>query len=207
MGWMSFVANVIGSLAWPVIVLLLVCIIWFSVPKETRVELVERLREAGPGGVKLDQQLNRANGEITQASAALIHDVTIAPLPASAAASGSATVTVTATGTAEADEPRTADPDEPPEMDNRTFYETQRLIAAAAKWGWIRAGRDSAEFPYPMVAWDKDGAKIVGTRMVNPGDSLLFAAGSYIDPNTGKPNTSTRSMTVFEVDPIRESSR
>ncbi len=37
---------------------------------------------------------------------------------------------------------------------------TERLIVAAAKWGWIRAGRDAVDFPVPLVTWDEDGAKL-----------------------------------------------
>lgn len=85
------------------------------------------------------------------------------------------------------------------------LFETQQLIAASAKWGWIRAGRDPAELPSPFVTWDKSGAKIVGTRRVNPSDTVIYAAGSFIHPNTGKPNTTTCSMTVRDVDPLRDS--
>lgn len=34
------------------------------------------------------------------------------------------------------------------------------LIEAAARWGWVRAGRATADFPAISVAWTPEGAKI-----------------------------------------------
>ncbi len=174
MGWMTFVSSLVGSLAWPAAVFGLVCIVWFGLPKVSREKLLDRLREAGPGGVKFDKaELKQAVGEVRQASAA----------------------TITGTGTRSLTDHST-EAAEPAEMDTKTLNETQRLIAAAAKWGWIRAGRDAEDFPYPLVTWDKDGARIVGSKSVNPGDTVTYAPGSFIDPNTGKPNRSAHSVNV-----------
>lgn len=56
-----------------------------------------------------------------------------------------------------------------------------------------------------MVTWDTSGAKIIGTRLINPGDTITYATGSFVDPNTGRANTLARSMTVGDVDPLQDS--
>jgi hypothetical protein len=193
MGSLAFIASLVGSLAWPVFVLALVCIIWFSLPNEARLNLTSRIREIGAHGVKFDQiQEEQARSQIARASGAIVNSP-------SGSAAGSIDWSGTAHGTAA---PDPDEPDEPREMDTQALRETQRLITAAARWGWIRAGRDTAQFPYPLVTWDKDGARIVATRDFSPGETVTFAAGSFIDPNTGKPNTSARSIIIEDVDPL-----
>lgn len=132
-------------------------------------------------------QLDTASTEVTKASGALTAE----------AVSGT-----TASATAELH--GSSRPDQPVEMYTKTLADTQWLIAAAPKWGWIRAGREASEFPHPIVTWDRDGAKIDGTWTVRP-DSISYAPGSYTDPNTGQPNRSARSVSLGEVHPLRPS--
>lgn len=91
------------SLAWPAVVFGLGCIVWFSLSADSRQMLLDRLREAGPGGLKFDEaQLEQAGGELKQASQTLTRAATVPPV-------------------------REAVSGEPAEMDTKTPRETQRL--------------------------------------------------------------------------------
>lgn len=170
-------ASLVGSLAWPVAVVVLVCIIWFSAPAEVRKDLLRRLRKAGPSGVELDA----ASKEITAAS------------------QGAAQGGLSWTGVAHGSKSELASmPTAKAALevsDTKVLRDTQRLIDAAARWGWVAAGSDPYEFPHPLVTWTRDGAKIIGSRVgLNAGDTVTFAPGSFIDPNTGKPNRKSYSI-------------
>jgi hypothetical protein len=177
MGWEELLASLVGSLAWPLTIIVIVCIIWFSAPAEVRKDLLRRLRKAGPSGVELDA----ASQQITAAS----HST----------AQGALTWTGVARGSNREIAPVPPAQDGPEEKDTKMLLDTQRLIDAAAKWGWVAAGREPNDFPHPLVTWTKDGAKIIGSRVgLTAGDAITFAAGSFIDPDTGKPNRKAHTI-------------
>lgn len=171
MGWEALLASLVGSLAWPITVLVLVLVIWFSAPSDVRKDLLRRLRKAGPSGVELDA----ASKQVTEASQATAHGAVTLTGIAHASTHG-----VAGAQTAQED---------PEETDTEALRSTQQLIDAAAKWGWVAAGGEPKQFPHPLVTWTSDGAKIIGSRVgLNAGDTVTFAPGSFIDPKTGKPD-------------------
>jgi len=173
-GVLQFVASLIGSLAWPCTILVLVLTIWFSAPKENRNDLLRRLRKAGPNGLELDEaerEIEAATGPPISGGNSDLTDDLSDDLP----------------------------------YDDAMRRKMEALIEAAARWGWVRAGREAAEAPMPLVAWSARGATIVrrsGQVGVNPGDTLTFAVGSFTDANTGRPNTATYTRTNYGQPPI-----
>lgn len=177
MDWEALLASLVGSLAWPVAVIVILCIIWFPAPAEVRKDLLRRLRKAGPSGVELDA----AGQQITAAS----HST----------AQGALTWSGVARGSNREIPPAPPVDDSPEEMDTKMLRDAQHLIDAAAKWGWVAAGREPNDFPHPLVTWTRDGAEIIGSRVgLNAGDTITFAAGSFVDPNTGKPNRKAHTI-------------
>lgn len=76
-----------------------------------------------------------------------------------------------------------------PMTDAQVQRQISRLIDAAARWGWIRAGGNPDEFIHPIVAWSEGDAVIVGAKFhLNPGDSVMLAPGSFVNPRTGRAN-------------------
>lgn len=167
---MEFVAALVGSLAWPFVVGVLALVVWLSAPPTTRAGLLGRIRKAGPV-------------ELSEAAA----DVTAATNPQVGRA------------------PSHAPEEESPTHDGLPFDPNIRrhmdsLIEAAARWGWVRAGRAVDDFPRPLIAWTPHGATIVrtsGHRAVSEADTVTFAAGSFIDAHTGRPNTAAYTRTNY----------
>jgi hypothetical protein len=74
-----------------------------------------------------------------------------------------------------------------------------QLIDAAARWGWIKAGRSRDEFPHPIVAWSDHDAIIVASNLkLNPGDTVSLATGSFVNPRTGRANASSYTITNWQ---------
>ena len=176
MNWFGFGASVIGSLVWPC----LVALMWFSISKDQRADLLDRLRKIGPSGVELEeasQSLTAATGSppvreaIRRASRGSA--ITESPVPG------------VRTGT-EPKRPDDAGDDAVTRLTNTydvpLLRQMDKTIDAAARWGWIKAGGKAEDFPHPVVGWGPNGARILFSKKgLNPGDTVIAPGLRQVD--------------------------